>query len=344
MAEERRVVGRRIRRLAVATAVWLLVIAPRPTGALPASDTPPPEVAKLYDAGSYSRAIDVLQAAAQKDPKDVSLFYWLGRCYFEQRDFDHAADSLERAVALAPERSAYHDWLGRAYGRKAEKSSHANMVGALEMAKHTHHEFEAAVQLDPHNLAAQRDLISFMASAPSSLGGGETNALAQIKVLSAVDAVEGLLALADLYAEKKKFAQADEEYQKALQAAPGRIEPYLEAADYYADRGDAAHMEGAVGGATKVASSDRRLSYYRGVLLVLEKKDPDTAAKELRTYLETVPDNSELPSHRAAHAYLGQLYEEQGKPDQASEQYQAALALDPHNKAIRDALKRVQKK
>src|SRR5260370_37013872 len=117
------------------------------------------------------------------------------------------------------------------------------MASALSLAHRTHHEFALAVQLDDKNVDAQRDLISFMASAPGIIVGGEENALNQIRALSAVDPLEGMLALADFYATRKRFDQASDEYQKVLTSAPGRIEAYLEVADYYRGRGDAALME-----------------------------------------------------------------------------------------------------
>ena len=301
-----------------------------------------PEIERLYNAGSYSSAGEALQAAIAQNPKDASLHYWLGRCYFEIRDFNRSMSSWERAVALDSTRSEYHDWLGRAYGRKAEEDSHSKMASALSLAHRTHHEFELAVQFDAKNVDAQRDLISFMASAPRDLGGGEDRTLEQIRTLSSIDSLAGMLALADFYATRKKFDQASQEYQQILKSAPNRIEAYFETADYYRDRDDSEHLQQAVEGAQQVSRSDRRLSYYVGVSLVLAKKDSETAEKDLRTYIGSVPDNSELPSHSSAYEYLGKLYENQGRSGLAVEQYKAALALDPHNRAVREALKKLQ--
>ena len=308
------------------------------------ADAIPPNIEALYGSGSYKAAAEALQTDIGRSPKDSSLYYWLGRCYFELHDFDRSISSWEHAVALDSDRSEYHNWLGRAYGRKAERDSHTKMASALSLARRTHHEFETAVQLDATNVDAQRDLIAFMASAPGNLGGGEENALNQIRALSAVDPLEGMLALADFYATRKRFDQARDEYQKVLKSAPGRIEAYLETADFYRSRGDAVLMEQAVEAASTITVSDRRLKYYRGVALVLENKDSDTAEKDLRAYIGTVPDNSELPSHSSAYEYLGKLYENRGQPDLAVKQYKAALALDPQNKASHDALKRLQEK
>jgi len=331
--------------LLVLTALLAAILAARPANALRAEiDALPLDIQKLYDAGQYRQAAEGLQAEVERNPKDAGLYFWLGRCFFELRDFSRSISSFERAVALDAGRSEYHDWLGKACGRKADESSHSNMALALSMARRTHHEFETAVQLDPTNIDAQRDLIEFMANAPGNLGGGENHALDQIHALSAVDPVEGMLALADLYAVRKKFGQAGEEYQKILGSAPNRIDAYLEAADYYRDRGDAEHMEQAVEAASKVDPFDRRLSYYSGVARVLENKDLAAAEKDLRTYIDTVPDNSEIPAHSSAYEWLGKLYENEGKTDSAAEQFRAGLALDPQNKALREELKKLLKR
>jgi tetratricopeptide (TPR) repeat protein len=306
-------------------------------------DSLPPEIETLYSSGSYERAANLLEAATQQSPKDASLFYWLGRCYFETRDFEHSISSWERAIALDSTRSIYHDWLGRAYGQKADQDSHSNMAAALSLAKRTRHEFQVAVQLDARNIDAQRDLISFMASAPGSLGGGEDRALAQIRVLSSIDPLEAKLALADLYATRNKLDQASEEYQQILKSVPNRVDAYFATADYYRDRDDSEHMQQAVEGALKVTQSDRRLNYYVGVSRVLAQKDLGTAEKELHTYIGNVPDNSELPSHSSAYEYLGKLYEMEGRSDLAVQQYKAALAMDPENKSAREMLKKLSK-
>jgi len=75
-----------------------------------------------------------------------------------------------------------------------------------------------------------------------------------------------------------------------------------------------------------------------------QSRSDEAAEKDLRTYIDTVPDNSEVLSHASACEWLGKLYENETKPELAVEQYKAALNLDPQNKALREALKRVQKK
>lgn len=327
-------------------AAALLLCGPvaRPAAAQAAPAAPSessPDVEHLYDAGLYQQAIKVLHAAIEKNPMDASLHDVLGRCFYQLGDFNHAIASLEQAVMLDPKRSEYHDWLGKAYGRKAEQS---NPFSALSLARKTHREFAEAVHLNPSNLAAQRDLIRYLLNSPGIVGGGQERADEQIEALAVVDGVEGALARAEADVTRKKLDMADQEYAKLLAVYHRRIGVDFEIAEYYRDRVDGEHMEEAVTKAAALDPSDLRLNYYRGVALVLKQKDPGRAEQLLRAYLDSAPDNSELPPRASAREWLGRLYEQENKLDSAAEQYQAGLALDPRNKALRDGLKRVEKK
>ena len=54
----------------------------------------PPSIAPLYEGGHYDQALEVLKAALEQAPRDASLHYWLGRCFFELRDFSKAISSF----------------------------------------------------------------------------------------------------------------------------------------------------------------------------------------------------------------------------------------------------------
>ena len=298
----------------------------------------------LFDRGQYSQAADLLSAAIAKSPDAPQFHFLLGRSYFEMADYSRAITSLERAVELSNADSQYHDWLGKAYGLRAEETESFMFWSALSYARKAHHEFELSVQLDPHNLVAQRDLIQYLTNAPSFAGGGEDKALKQIDALAQVDPIEAQLAKAQYWVYKKNFEEADKVYQAILSAGPHRIGVFLEVADYYRDREYGAKMQGAVEGAMKLEPSDRRLSYYRGVSDVLNSQRPAEAEQLLRTYLGTMPENSEAPSHASAEEWLGRLFEQEGRSEEAAQEYKASLDLDPHNKSVREALRRVEKK
>jgi tetratricopeptide (TPR) repeat protein len=317
----------------------LLLFAAMAHAARPMRATSLTDGQRLFDAGQYSQAADLLNAAAEKSPDDAQLRFLLGRCYYELGDFARAIDALEHGVAISPQDSQGHDWLGRAYGRRAEQE---NFLTAYSLARKTRHEFETAVFLAPSNLEAQRDLIRFDMNAPSVVGGGDDKALREIDQLAAIDPVESDLARAEFYATKKRYDDADQLYQKILEA-PKRVGVCLEVADYYRDRGDGPHMAEAVAAAAKLDASDRRLGYYRGVADVMSGQRLAEAEQLLRAYLAVIPENSDMPSHASALEWLGALYEKEGRNSEAVQEYKACLDADPHNRAAREGLRRVDK-
>lgn len=326
-------------RRAPAAACALLVSVALAHAGRAAQTSPLADAQRLFDSGQYNQSVDLLSAAAAKSPNDSQLRLLLGHCYYELGDFSRAIDSLEQETQLAPRDSQGHDWLGRAYGRRAEQVS---MFSAYSLARKTRHEFATAVDLQTTNFEAQRDLIRFDMNAPSLVGGGDDKAQHEIDELSQIDAVQGELARAEFFATKKRYDEADEQYQKIL-AAPKQVGVCLEAADFYRDRGDAMHMAEAVAAAVKLDPNDRRLSYYRGVADVLMGQRPAEAEQLLRAYLSSTPENSDLPPHASALEWLGTLYEKEGRTSEAAQEYRACLDADPRNRTARDGLRRVEK-
>jgi tetratricopeptide (TPR) repeat protein len=327
-------------RLFIST-VLALSLAQGARGVPGGAQDPLADAQRDYNAGGYTRAADTLTKAIAQSPDDARLHFLLGQSHYQLREFTRAAADLERAVQLSPKESEYHDWLGKSYGRKAEGSV---FLSAMSWARKTHKEFEIAVQLNPSNFEAQRDLIRYEMNAPGIVGGGEEKALKHIEELEKIDSLQGQLARGEFFATKKRMGEADAVFAKILESNSGRIGVYLEAADYYRDRQNGEKMGQAVAAAERIDPNDRRLKFYKGTLLVLKGKNPAEAESLLKSYLAMVPNHSELPPHSAAREWLGKLYESQGRFSQAAEEYRASLDLDPHNKAVEEALKRVERK
>jgi tetratricopeptide (TPR) repeat protein len=308
--------------------------------AVRAAQSPLADAQRDYNAGRYNRAVDALSNAIATSPDDSSLHFLLGQSYYELRQFLRAIASFERAVQLAPKQSDYHDWLGKAYGRKAEESV---FLGAMSWARKTHREFEIAVELNPQNLEAQRDLIRFEMNAPGIVSGGDDKALKHIEALEKIDSLQGQLARGEYFATKKRFPEADATFAKILESNSDRVGVYLEAADYYyRDRPNADKLAEALAAAERLDPDDRRLKFYKGILLVMQGKSLAEAELSLKTYLGTVPENSDLPPHAAAREWLGRLFDAQGRFSEAAEQYRLSLSLDPHNKTVEEESKKAR--
>jgi tetratricopeptide (TPR) repeat protein len=328
-------------RRSLLAAVALAALSTSGATAGPAGQTPAADSQRDYNAGRYNRAVDALNTAIAKTPDDASLHFLLGQSYYQLREYPRAVATLERAVQLSPKDSQFHDWLGRAYGRKAEESV---FLSAMSWARKTHHEFEIAVELDPKNFEAQRDLIRFEINAPGVVGGGDDKALKHIGDLEKIDPIQGQLARGELFSTKKKMAEADAVFGKLLESDADKAGVFFEVSDYYRDRPDPGKMSQAIEKAERIDPEDRRLKFYKGTLLVIQKQNGSEAEMMLKSYIATVPDNSDLPSHAAANEWLGKLYESEKRFSEATEEYRLSLSLDPHNKSVEEALRRVDRK
>jgi tetratricopeptide (TPR) repeat protein len=177
-------------------------------------------------------------------------------------------------------------------------------------------------------------------NAPGIAGGGDDKALKHIETLEKIDALQGQLARGEFLATKKRFPEADAAFAKILESNSDRAGVYFEVGDYYRDRQNADKLAEAVAIAERIDADDRRLKFYKGILLVMQGKSAPEAEQSLKSYLATVPENSDLPPHAAAREWLGKLYDSQGRFSEAAEQYRLSLSLDPKNKAVEEELRK----
>ena len=295
---------------------------------------------EAYEASDYAKAAQLLQAAAAQDPRNGEILLLLAKTYYETQQHDAAIVSAEKAVALDPRSSIYHEWLGKVYG---EKASHASMFSALSLARKARKEFEKAVELDQKNFSAYQALIEFDCSAPGIVGGGEDKARPEIANLALLDPAEGYYAAGNCRRQKKDFTAADAEFAKALGLRPKSTELLYDIGDYAMKQGQADTLAIVGEQGETIAPSDPRSQFYRAVSLIIKNERADDSERLLHKYLKRAPLRSGFPPPWRVHEWLGRLYENQQKSQEAIQEYETALKLDPRNKNAREALKRLKK-
>ena len=92
---------------------------------------------------------------------------------YEAGNYKSAAANFREAIKSAPQDSTLHHWLGKCYGRIAERGS---WFTAFSHAQKTLKQFRKAVDLDADNYEALRDLIDYLETAPSFMGGSRPEA------------------------------------------------------------------------------------------------------------------------------------------------------------------------
>jgi tetratricopeptide (TPR) repeat protein len=294
---------------------------------------------QAYDASDYEKAVSILGPAAQKNPDDGDIQLWLAKSHFELKQYDEAIAAAEKAIAASPNNSKYHEWLGRSFGEKASKAS---WLSALNIAKKAQEQFELAVKMDDRNFSAYQALIEFDCAAPGIAGGGEDKAEPYIKKLSAVDAGEGHYATGNCRRQKKDFAAAELEFDKALETskAPDLI---FDIGDYALHHNQADRLIAVADAGQKAAPRDPRAKFYRAAGYVLKKEKLDEADSALHEYLKTAPVRTGFPRAVVVHEWLGRMYEAENKSAEARKEYEVSAKLDPKYKPTQEALKHLGK-
>lgn len=294
-----------------------------------------PAIANDLEVGKYSETISVLQQQVSKSPNDAQAALWLARSFLDLGKYDQAVTFAERAVSLSPQCSESHFWLARSYGLKADKTR------SFWLARKSKEEYETAVQLDPDNLSARRDLMEFYLQAPWILGGSRNKAWAQVQAISSRNTLEGYLARGEYWRDLNRPSLAAKEYQKVMEAKPKQADPYFQVADFYEAAKQPNEVEAAIHEASLIEPQDPRLDYYSAVAYVMKGQSLTKAEQDLRTYLVKAPPRNDFPPYAAAHDWLGRIYEIWGKNQEAIAQFREALQLSPDNEMAHNALRRL---
>ena len=292
---------------------------------------------QVFEARRFEEARKFFAAYAAAHPRDADAAYYLGRSLLGLRKTDEAVDSLEKAAKLAPRRSDVYLSLARAYGRAAQEASLLRKPG---LAKNAHAAWLKAVALDPANVDAREDLVTFYLVAPGFMGGSVDKAREQAGEIAKRDAVRGATARASIAMNQKDPATAERILQEALAKHPGdaRLRDALGLFYQTQERWDAAFevYEG-----TLAADPDAWDAIYSiGRTAALSGQRLDRGAAALKRYLGHTPDPNSPPIANA-HYRLGMIYEKQGNQAAARAEYQAAIKLDPKLDDARAALKKL---
>jgi tetratricopeptide (TPR) repeat protein len=293
---------------------------------------------ELFEQGRLDEARAVLEPAAKAKPADAECAFLMGRIAMRKNDPKTAERWFEAAVEQDDRRGDYHLWLGRAYGQQAQRSS---AVRKPFLARKTKAQFERAVQLDPEDLDARSDLISYYTEAPGFMGGSIEKAREQVAEIRRRSAYRGCFAAARVAESQKDWDAAEREYQDAAKAFPESLDVpiALGISRTRAERYDRAFevFEGIL--ATR--PGEPAALYQIGRTAALSGQRLDRGEQALKEYL-TLPASDSRPSPASAHWRLGMIHEKQGRKDLAREEYTAALALTPPQEEARKALARLR--
>jgi tetratricopeptide (TPR) repeat protein len=261
-----------------------------------------------------------------------------GKAALNAGDSEKAADLLEKAVAQNPNSSEAHLRLGQAYGNQAQKAS---IFGKASLAKKTQGEFEKAVDLDGNNLEARLGLVQFYKMAPGIMGGSDDKAVEQANEIKKRDAAWGARAWATIYRIEKKPDLVKKVYTDFVREQPNSPKSHYWLGAYYL--GEKLNKEATAEFETSIRVDPNYMPgwFQIGHMAVVNENDYARGEQALQKYILSYTPKADEPSKARAHYWLGQIYEKQGKKNEAKQNYTASLRINPTQKDVQEALKRV---
>ena len=184
----------------------------------------------LIASGQVDEAVQVLEQQVRQAPNDAAGYNLLCRAYFMMEEWDRGITNCEHARNLDPQNSLHYLWLGRIYGEKADR---AGFLSAAGLAKKSRSAFERAVELDPRNWEARKDLAEFYASAPGIVGGGKDKAREQAEAIRALNPAAANWVAGQIAEKNKDYGAAEREYRAAIAASHAGVWAWTELAIFF---------------------------------------------------------------------------------------------------------------
>ena len=284
------------------------------------------EANAALQAGEADKALILLRSTPPPASGSAEAHNLNCRVLFTLEKWDDAGSECAQAVSLDPQNSNYHLWLARTLGERAEQGSFMN---AYSLAKRSRAEFEASVQLDPHNLEALADLGEFYSSAPGVVGGSFEKAQSVAAQLDKFDPARAHELRGRIASGNKDYGTAEKEFKQAIEVSSHPAFQWATLASFYRRRERWTEMEWAVQNCMVAAERDKHagVALYNGAsVLIQAHRDNNLAIKMLETYLSGPIKTEEAPAF-VAHMWLARLKFKSGDPEAARRERASALAL-----------------
>jgi tetratricopeptide (TPR) repeat protein len=291
-------------------------------------------------------------AACGNPEKEKARHISRGREYLAQKKYAEARIEFRSALQIDRRNAAAQFGLGEA----------ALSLGYVQEAAEAYYE---TMRLDANNLDARIRVGSLLAQYDSKESINEAERLANEVLQKKSDSIEGRVLLANVRMAQKKWDEAKQEFDRAVQMDPNRIESQISLARYFDER---AKAEPALGPSYKSqaeaifkqtieknpAVATLRLSYgdflfannrpseAEQELIAAHKADPQEklVLLALRRYYESIErfDEAEIytkklaemdPDKTAGRAQIIDLHARTGRLYQAIGEYQQLLKDDP---------------
>ncbi len=313
---------------------------------------------KEYSDRKFPEAATRLQGIVRKAPNSLPAHQMLADIYVRQNRIKEAVPEMEQVVRLDPKDTATRSNLGVAYLQTAQYDKAVQLYQTAlarspkdpmlafqyaQALQQSSKSAEAAQAYDQAAALAPKDARApFYAGMLYHQAGNDAKAgpdLQKAIALGAADTYSAHMVLAEIDAKAGKTDAAIQEYTLASAAKPA---DFSAAANLGVLNQNAGKKAGAVAAyrkalTLKAVTPQAQAQVQASLAGLLAPDSPEEAATLLTQAAQNDPNNALYES------VLGQVYEKQGKKDQAVAAYGKALTLDAHQPEATQGLARLKK-
>jgi tetratricopeptide (TPR) repeat protein len=292
--------------------------------------------AQLFNAKQYAEARAALAPISKTG--DAWANYWLGRVAMAEKKFDEAEDHFDRAVKANDNVSEFYLWLGRATGEKAQR---ANVLKQPGLARKTKASWERAIALDPKNLDARDDIVSYYLRAPGIMGGSRDKASQQAEEIRKLDAYRGGFAAIRVADDAKEETRVEGELRRLVSSYPDSAVPLVRLGIVFQTQQKWSDAFSLFDDVLMRKPADAVALYQLGKTAALSGQRLDDGQAALEKYLGLPP--AQGMTFGGAHFRLGNIAERRGDKTLAKKEYQTAVSMDPRLEEAKKALARLSR-
>ncbi len=272
---------------------------------------------------------------AKNASDEIAIWYLANVSTNDKTKREVAITKTDTCIAALPKSARCHHAVGMLYGAAALSSGPLDM---MKYASRIKEEFLLAVELDPGNFEARRDLTQYYLQAPGIAGGSVRKAINNADEMGKINPVLGKFLRSDVHVYEKEFDQAetllagikpgtDEQTNDGLTQAWSSLGFALIADKQYA-------KAQALFARLVVAEPNNAAAHFGLGRAQLESNALDAAIASLEHALR-------IDSKLGAHYRLGIAYQQKGDKPKAIAAYQQFLSYVPAGKSADDAKKRL---
>lgn len=185
-----------------------------------------------YKSGKYAQAKPLFEKFLKQYPQDLKSLEYLGDIQCQLQHWEAAVPIYEELKTRKPSEAEYHYKYG---GASAMLAQNSNQLRALAMMGDIRSAFAKTIALNPKHIGARWALIELYLQLPGIFGGSESKAIQYSAQLARISTVDGYLSRGRIEEYFGRYAKAELQYKKAIEAGNSQT-TYQKLADLYKNK------------------------------------------------------------------------------------------------------------